>query len=89
MKILDGIVTLFKEDDSILEIIQEETVAKLKNEISKSLVRCNLTFCSKILEALAVLPFDEEHDVMLYKQIEAFFFAYLDQTHRVIIADDL
>ena len=66
VKILDGIVALFKEDDSILEIIQEETVNNLKNEMSKSLVRCNLSYVAKMLEALTVLPFDGEKDSILY-----------------------
>ena len=65
MKILEGIVTLFKEDDSILELIPEETVKRLKLEIEKSLVWCNLTFVGKILEALSVLPLDSS-DIGLY-----------------------
>jgi len=89
VKILDGIVALFKEDDSILEIIQEETVNNLKNEMSKSLVRCNLSYVAKMLEALTVLPFDGEKDSILYGQIEWFILLYLDTTGRVIIADDL
>lgn len=52
-------------------------------------MRCNLSFVAKILEALSVLPFEEESDGILYGQIESFILTYLDQTNKVILTDDL